>query len=416
MNVIRISHPTGKLFGTLQLGGSKSLSNRVLLIKALCDTPFQIHSLSSSDDTTKLNELLSQSDREIYDVGHAGTSFRFLTAFLAIKEGTQILTGSSRMKERPIGPLVDALTQLSCNIEYLEMPNYPPLKIHAPKNLKTIGEIHIRADISSQYVTALLLIAPTLPNGLVIHLDGELVSESYLQMSINTLTHFGIEVKFEQNKITIAPQKYQAKDFTIEADWSAASYYYALTSMAKEADLSLLGLFKESVQGDAEIVDLGPKIGVETRFIDEVIKLTKRDASGAFEYNFINQPDIAQTMAVITAAKAIPARFGGLKTLKIKETDRINALNCELQKIGSGFVLDQRSPGTDEYYMPKPGVNFNGGVPRFASYKDHRMAMAFAPLALLSPIEIENPEVVSKSYPEFWSDLVKLGFVINPVH
>jgi 3-phosphoshikimate 1-carboxyvinyltransferase len=362
-----------------------------------------------------LDELLSIPNREFYDVGHAGTSFRFLTAFLAIREGTQILTGSDRMKERPIGPLVDALGQLSCQIEYLENSGYPPLKINAPKNLNEVNVIHVRADFSSQYITALMLIAPVLPKGLEIHLEGELVSESYLRMSLDILKYFGIRGRFENNIINIPHQEYQPKPFSIEADWSAASYYFALTALSIEADISLHGLFENSMQGDAELKNISMDLGVESEFRGDELRLSKGIAKSRFEYNFINQPDIAQTLAVICAAKNISATFSGLKTLKIKETDRIEALNNELSKIGSGFITNVENQSIYDSFSPKAGIKFSGNTPRFSTYKDHRMAMAFAPLALLHPIEIEYPEVVSKSYPGFWEDLMKLGFVINPV-
>lgn len=256
MSTIRITHPTGIVKGKIKLDGSKSISNRALIIRALSKKSFEIKRLSSSDDTQILKELLDQKDLKEYNVGHAGTSFRFLTAFLAIRKGKQILTGSSRMKERPIGPLVDALRQLGCQIEYLEKEGYPPLKISKPKDLEKAYEVTVNAGISSQYLTALLLIAPVLPNGLTLRLEGEMVSESYLNMTLRTLGEFGIVYKKGENSITIKPQDYASKTFTVEADWSACSYYYAIVALAKEANVTLKGLFENSVQGDSAMVGM----------------------------------------------------------------------------------------------------------------------------------------------------------------
>jgi 3-phosphoshikimate 1-carboxyvinyltransferase len=416
MSVIQISHPTGIISGEVDLDGSKSISNRVLIIRALCNKKFEIKKLANSDDTKILKKLLKADQLKEYNVGHAGTTFRFLTAFLAIQKGKQILTGSDRMKQRPIGPLVTALRQIGCQIDYMEKEGFPPLKIGKPKDLENAREVTVDANISSQYLTALILIAPVLPNGLTIHLRGEMVSESYLKMTLRIIEEFGIEYIRKGDSIVISPQEYQAKDFTIEADWSASSYYFSIVALAKKCDINLKGLFEDSVQGDSAMMGIGRMLGIDSLFDNKKLSLSKGEHSTvSFEYDFLNQPDLAQTIAVICAAKGVPGIFSGLKTLRIKETDRIAALNKELSKVGSSFEL-LKTVKEEEYYEVGPQISFaEKVVPRFATYKDHRMAMAFAPLALLAPIQIEMPEVVSKSYPAFWEDLEELGFVIQPV-
>jgi len=414
VSVIRISHPTGIINGTVRLDGSKSISNRVLIIRALSSSNFKITGLSSSDDTQVLQKLLSE-DTDHYDVHHAGTAFRFLTAYLALREGTQVLTGSTRMLERPIGPLVDALRVLNCNIDYLGQEGYPPLQIHGPGDLSEIYEVRISADVSSQYITALILVAPTLPNGLTIHLEGDMVSESYLKMTLATVQEFGIDVEYGNGKIIIGPQTYTTTDYSVEADWSAASYHYALAALAKEASLELEGLFSYSTQGDAAMEQIGNRIGVTTVWDNKVSELFKSPHDHKLEYDFINQPDITQTLAVICAAKGAETNFSGLKTLRIKETDRIAALDTELKKVGGGFQLSYTEESGEEHYKVLPISRTDDSIPRFTTYKDHRMAMAFAPLALLFPIEIEHPGVVSKSYPGFWQDLESLGFIIEDI-
>ncbi len=408
MKIIQIDHPTGILAGKIQLDGSKSISNRVLMIRALSSGHFKVDGLSTSDDTHVLDELLNGGTREVYDVHHAGTSFRFLTAYLAILPKTKILTGSERMLQRPIAALVEALRQMGANIDYLGQVGYPPLKISAPGMI--ISEINVKANISSQYLTALILIAPTLEQGLTIHLEGELVSESYLNMTIETVKEFGINVVKTANVLHIPSQSYVQRDYKVEADWSAASYHVSLVALATVAKISMLGLFEKSTQGDAAITQLAPILGVEAQWLDEEWVFSSAIGQAELSYNFVNQPDIAQTVAVICAAKGIRARFTGLQTLSIKETDRISALHNELSKISCGF-MESTERG---FYEVTGKIQFNG-IPQFATYKDHRMAMAFAPLALLHPIRIEEPEVVSKSYPRFWDDLKLLGFRITHV-
>lgn len=412
MSVVRVSHPTGIIKGSIRLDGSKSISNRVLMIRALCKDHFDIHHISSSDDTSTLNDLLTNGYR-VFDAHHAGTTFRFLTSYLSVSGDTQQLTGSERMKERPIGPLVDALKSLGADIEYEENEGYPPLKIGPFIKDNYNPKISVKADISSQYITSLLLVAPVLPKGIDLTLEGDLVSEPYLKMTLSTLSEFGIDYQKKKGRIIIGPQDYVAKDYVVEADWSACSYFYSIAALSKECDLKIEGLFNESIQGDAKIKDIAAMYGVESDFDEKGILHIRKagKSSDSVFYDFINQPDLAQTVAVISAGLGIDSEFTGLKTLRIKETDRIAALQNELRKINSDMPLSKKEE-EQEYYRVNQKASFDS-IPRFSTYKDHRMAMAFGPLALLHPIEVENPEVVSKSYPKYWEDLIKLGFNVR---
>ena len=412
MSIKRLWHPTGIIDGEITLDGSKSISNRVLIIRALSKTSFVIHHLSTSDDTKRMEALLGDHGEEEYNVGHAGTTYRFLTAYLAIQPGSQVLTGSSRMLERPIGPLVDALRAIGCNIEYIGKEGYPPLRIGEVDPTSYHDEVKINSGISSQYITALILVAPALPRGLRIVLEGDMVSESYLQLTFGIVRDFGIQLEYDGSAIQIPAQEYQPREYTIEADWSAASYHYSLVALAKKGQIKLKGLFQESLQGDRALVEIGKKVGVASHWDGERWILSKKNPDKSLKYNFINQPDVAQTMGVICAAANIENEFSGLKTLRIKETDRITAMNAELNKIGSNFLRVRKDEQGEEYYHVSGHVQING-VPRFDTYKDHRMAMAFAPLGLIAPIEINKPMVVTKSYPAFYEDLEKLGFVIE---
>ncbi len=415
MNTIEASHPTGKVGGTIHLDGSKSISNRVLIIKALCQDHFDIEHLSTSDDTTTLQRLLDRGGEEgTYDVGHAGTTFRFLTAYLSLQKGVQVLTGSARMLQRPIGPLVEALRSLGCKIDYIGEEGYPPLKISESDTIQG-GTVSINAGVSSQYLTALLLIAPSLPDGLRLKLEGDMVSESYLKLTLSILAEFGITTSYENQEVVVDPQTYKAKPYKIEADWSAASYYFAIASLAEESSIRLQGLDHKSHQGDADIVRYSHIIGVDAQRDGDDWVLSKADIRDNLREDFINMPDIAQTIATICAARQIDNEFSGLKTLRIKETDRISAMDTELSKIGSGFVL-LRGEGDEEVYGVRSGVEFSDATPQFDTYKDHRMAMCLAPLALMNPIQVNQPDVVSKSYPSYWEDLVKLGFRIKEIH
>ena len=419
--IYEITKSDRRIVGDITLDGSKSISNRLLIIKALCKKPFVIHNLSTSKDTQTLDKLLNQQTGNTFDCGAAGTTFRFLTAYLALQNGTHILTGSERMKQRPIGKLVAALRSLGCNIEYLEKEGYPPLQINAP-NALTTNELSITADTSSQYITALLLIAPTLPNGLRLTLEGTIVSLPYINMTLALMQHFGVAHTWAGNTIIVENQVYQSKNITVEADWSAASYYYALAVFADELDLTLRGLFKNSLQGDAVAAELGFHFGVDTIFdknTEGVLTLRKsgNPTPELFEWDFLKCPDIAQTFAVICAGSGVQGLFTGLETLFIKETDRVAALKNELIKGGVVFSklpakFAQRSQ--KQFFMIEGKTNFEQ-TPTFPTYEDHRMAMSFAPLAMFQPVRIEDPSVVNKSYSNFWRDLTTLGFEIKEV-
>jgi 3-phosphoshikimate 1-carboxyvinyltransferase len=410
-----ISKKDRHLRGDIHLDGSKSISNRALIIRALCGEHFDIHHLSTSKDSELMQALLA-SDSEVLDAGAAGTTFRFMTAYLAMKKGSQTLTGSERMKERPIGVLVEALKKLGADIEYLEKEGYPPLKINEPKNIGAANELTIPASTSSQYISALLMIAPTLPKGLTLHLEGEIVSRPYLEMTLAMMAYFGIKYQWEDNRISIKPQAYQGKEFFVEADWSAASYWYAMAAFADDCDLTLHGLFAESMQGDSVLPKMMEAFGVESTFGENKVRLRKSAAPPPpfFEWDFLPCPDVAQTLAVVCAGLGVHGVFTGLETLRIKETDRINALQVELHKVQSYLSLlpGRFSKKSEKDFYMVQGKAVVESTPTFATYEDHRMAMAFAPLAMLGKIKIEDPKVVGKSYPAFWDDLEKVGFEV----
>ena len=401
--------------GDIHLGGSKSIANRALIIQALCPDKFEINNLSDSKDTATLNKLLQQENGDL-NCGHAGTCFRFMTAFLATKSGQQILTGSDRMKQRPIAPLVNALNELGANISYLENPGYPPLKIESPKKTWK-DKVNIDGSMSSQFITALLLIAPTLPNGLTINIIGNLVSIPYVEMTLKMMNYFGVNYTWEGQSITIGHQAYEAKDFTVEADWSSASYLYNFVALNPDSKLVINGLFKESLQGDSEIQNFATRLGVKSTWSDGSLTIENKDEfDDVFEYNFIRQPDLAQSIACICAAKNIKGLFSGLQTLFIKETDRVKALQDELAKVN---VYMNKLPSKfnensqDDFYLIE-GTYENPKV-AFQTYQDHRMAMAFASFATRSNVTIEEPDVVVKSFPRFWTEMENLGFQIKDV-
>jgi 3-phosphoshikimate 1-carboxyvinyltransferase len=411
-----ISKPDRRIQASLSLTGSKSISNRALLIRALCEEPFAINRLAAANDTELMESLLA-SDEEVRDAGPAGTTFRFLTAYLALQPGSQILTGTERMKQRPIGVLVNALRKLGANIEYLEKEGYPPLRIGEAKDLGKTNKLSISAGTSSQYISALLMIAPVLPAGLELTLEGNIVSRSYIEMTLGLMRYFGVTAEWDGNTIKVPPQKYQAREFTVEADWSAASYHYAMAAFSTELDLQLDGLFADSTQGDAALVPIMEQFGIKSTFNETGVRLTRSDKPLplVFEWDFILCPDIAQTMAVVCAGLGVQGFFTGLETLSIKETDRIAALKNELAKVKAYFSkLPARfSPTSRKEFYQIDGKADLSETPTFATYEDHRMAMAFAPLAMFGPVRIEEPMVVEKSYPHFYEDLELLGFGVK---
>jgi len=404
MTVIKIVGPQKPNKSIVNLPGSKSISNRVLIIRSLCKSDFEIFNISNSDDTIVLNNLLSQSSTT-YDAGHAGTSFRFMTAFLSIKNGVQILTGSTRMLSRPIGALVDALTAIGADIEYLGKVGYPPLKIKAFKKQQS-KKVTIHANVSSQFISALCLIAPCLPDGLEINLEGKIVSKPYVEMTLTIMEDFGIPSFFGDNIIKISNQHYVPKNYTVESDWSAAGYFYNIVSMLEGARVELGFLSKNSLQGDSEIAHIGNAFGVCTTFEKDRIVLTnqKKDLK-AMNISFLPFPDLAQTVIVLASLNNVEFKCSGLDTLTNKETDRILALQQELSKLKVQLRKVQ-----DAHYEVTGNIQKTDEI--IETFNDHRMAMSFATIASLFPIKINEPKVVSKSYPNFWKDLETLGFKI----
>ncbi|MBL7828874.1 MAG: 3-phosphoshikimate 1-carboxyvinyltransferase [Saprospiraceae bacterium] len=416
--MFHIHHTSRRLQGVVALDGSKSISNRALIILALAgvDPSRYLSRLSTSKDTVTLQRLLGQSEL-VFDAGDAGTTFRFMAAYLALQPGVKILTGSARMQERPCGPLVDALRELGADISYLGKEGYPPLQIGAFQS-NGVDTVRVPAGVSSQFLSALLLIAPYLPQGLTLVPDGPLVSRPYLEMTLSQMRHFGADVQWQGDAVLVRPGTYQAREMVVEADWSGASYWYAMAALAEEVELKLEGLFVSSWQGDSKLVPMMERFGVETTFEASgvVLKKSGRALPPYFEQDFLECPDIAQTLAVVCAGSGVEALFSGLETLSIKETDRIAALKTELAKVGVSFSklparMHSRNPGKTIYHLQ--GKATWTETPQFSTYGDHRMAMAFAALGLLGTIKIENPEVVVKSYTRFWEDLKQLGFSIE---
>lgn len=393
---------------SIRVPASKSESNRALIIKALANQGV-IHNLSTARDTLTMDKLLHSKDHTL-DAFDAGTTMRFLTAYLAIKGQNRIITGTKRMCERPIGILVEALKQLGANIEYMENDGYPPLHF---KGFRSSGteKIQIRGDISSQYISAILMISPLLENGLILELMGKIGSKPYIDMTLGIMKHFGVSVQFEKNTIYIPPQSYGYASFEVESDWSGASYWYSIAALAPKADIILKGFKLPSLQGDSIIKDIMVDLGVETRFESGDIQLTKSSHREEVQIDFADFPDLAQTIAVVCAVKGIYARMTGLQSLRIKETDRIAALQKELSKLNCQLI--ERNANEWEL-IPATHMSIPDKL-HFTTYDDHRMAMAFAPIATHTDIILENPCVVQKSYPSFWKDMEIAGFQINSV-
>ena len=382
----------------INLPASKSISNRALILNALSYSVYPIQNLSDSDDTLVMLKALDSND-STFDIGAAGTAMRFLTAFLSKTVGEWVITGSARMKERPIKLLVDALNSLGAKIEYTEKEGFPPLRIYGSALMG--GEISLDGGVSSQYISALMMIAPYMQNGLKLNLTGKVISQPYILMTQSLMQDFGVNLKFDGKCIEIEPQTYTPVRFAVESDWSAASYWYEMLSILGKGSFILNGLNQNSTQGDSKVAALFEQLGVKTIFLEDAVKLVATDTNTAkFVNDFVDQPDLAQTFAVSCCLKNIPFHFSGLQSLKIKETNRIEALIIELSKLG--FVLYEPAEGELAWSGQKCELQADISI---ATYHDHRMAMAFAPACLLFPITIENPEVVSKSYPNFWSDL-----------
>ena len=400
-------YPPNSLYNTVTLPGSKSISNRALILNALSLSKYKIENLSVSEDTSVIKDAFASNSNE-FDVRGAGTAMRFLAAFLACVEGEWILKGSDRMHQRPIHPLVDTLVTLGAEVEYLGNKGYPPLKIKGRK--LEGGEVYLTASVSSQFISALMMIAPAMKFGLILHLEHEIISRPYIHLTQRMMEDYGVRVKWEDKTIKIASQAYTAIPYSVESDWSAASYWYSLVSLMPEAEVKLKGLRRESLQGDANIVNLFADLGVSTTFVEDGVVLRKKNVvKGKFFHNFINEPDLAQTIAVACCLHNIPFFFSGLQTLKIKETDRIVALITELEKLG--YVLRETENGILEWDGERCLTDETIVID---TYDDHRMAMAFAPASILfKELYINYPEVVTKSYPSFWEDLQQGGFKLN---
>ena len=413
-STIKISHPSKIAKGTVNLTGSKSISNRALIIQALCQDDFQIENLSNSADTQTLIKLLASNDKEL-NAGHAGTTYRFMTAYSAVTGRNTLLSGSERMHSRPIGELVEALKSLGADIEYSGKEGFPPLLI-SPMDI-TGSTVNLQANISSQFITALLLIAPTLTNGLEITLESEPVSRPYIEMTLRMMEYFGVSHTWEGLVIKIVTQKYIAKDYFVESDWSSASYLYAIAALSNESDITIKGLTNQALQGDSAISNMMTSFGVESTFSDRSVRITKinNDPVPFYEYDFISQPDIAQTMSIIGAGKGTSMLFSGLQTLAIKETDRTKALKNELKKYDVSFVKmpTRFAQKSEVQYYTQEGTAIPNEEAEIETYDDHRMAMAFAPLSLMMPLRIKDKEVVRKSYPNYWKDLEQLGFIVE---
>uniref|UniRef100_UPI004049A81E 3-phosphoshikimate 1-carboxyvinyltransferase n=1 Tax=Flavobacterium sp. TaxID=239 RepID=UPI004049A81E len=399
----------------LTLSGSKSETNRLLLLQALYPN-ISLENISISDDSEVMQRTLndfqfSTFDFPLFDVHHAGTAMRFLTAFFAIQDGKEvIITGSNRMKERPIQILVEALNQLGAEISYLENEGFPPIKIIGKKLNKS--QVSLKANVSSQYISALLLIAPKLEHGLELTLLGEITSLPYIKMTLALLQEMGVAATFEANVISVKPKStIQNSKFTIESDWSSASYFYSIVALSEIGTQITLSSFKEnSLQGDSVLVQIYKNFGVETFFSNHQITIRKTEnlQPKTVNLNLSNAPDIAQTVAVTCLGLGIGCFISELHTLKIKETDRLVALQNEISKFGASISITDSSLTLLPFQIQSKKIEIN-------TYQDHRMAMAFAPLALKTPLLINDAEVVSKSFPDFWEKLNTLGFEIQEV-
>jgi 3-phosphoshikimate 1-carboxyvinyltransferase len=391
----------------MQLSSSKSISNRALLLKALSGNQSVVSNLSDARDTQTMNRLVG-SDDKIIDVLDAGTTMRFLTAYFAISGKNKIITGTPRMKERPIGILVDALRTLGASIDYLEKEGFPSIETKGFSSQKT-DRLEIPGNVSSQYISALMMIAPTLSLGLTISLAGKIGSVPYIQMTAALMNEFGVtcHLDFDKQVIHVPSLAYKPATITVEADWSAISYWYGFTALAETANIVLPNVSEKSLQGDRVIADIMDVLGVHSTFTNNTLVLTKKSHSDKISWDFKDCPDLAQTVLPVCAAKGITGEFTGLESLRIKETDRIAALQNELNKINATLT----EPQTGKWILT-PG-KITGEPITIETYHDHRMAMGLAPLATLTNLIIKDPSVVNKSYPGFWNDLKTVGFSIS---
>lgn len=401
-----------RIEGEIDLPASKSISNRVLLLNALCATPGRLSNLAQCDDTDAVLSALAQPDASEVNIGAAGTAMRFLTAYFATREGREVvIDGTERMRQRPIGVLVDALRQLGADIEYVEAEGYPPLKITG-KRLHG-GALTVSGSVSSQYITAILLIAPVI-GGITLTIEGEIMSRPYIDMTLALMARYGVKAEWRENVIHVPAGEYTALEFTVEADWSAASYWWAMQAIVPQSRITLKGLELQSLQGDSRIAELMSQMGVTGNWCGRYLDLRSNGGVGCCCSTFADlsgTPDIAQTLVVMLCLMGRPFRITGLRTLRIKETDRLEALRTELRKLG--YVVKVEGDDAISWHFETTAAEAS---PHICTYHDHRMAMAFAPAAIRFPgLIIDDAQVVSKSYPLFWEHLRQAGFKIEEV-
>lgn len=401
-----------RIEGEIDLPASKSISNRVLLLNALCATPGRLSNLAQCDDTDAVLSALAQPDASEVNIGAAGTAMRFLTAYFATREGREVvIDGTERMRQRPIGVLVDALRQLGADIEYVEAEGYPPLKITGTRLHG--GALTVSGSVSSQYITAILLIAPVI-GGITLTIEGEIMSRPYIDMTLTLMARYGVKAEWRENVIHVPAGEYTALDFTVEADWSAASYWWAMQAIVPQSRISLKGLEPQSLQGDSRIAELMSQMGVTGNWCGRYLDLRSNGGVGCCCSTFADlsgTPDIAQTLVVMLCLMGRPFRITGLRTLRIKETDRLEALRTELRKLG--YVVKVEGDDAISWHFETTAAEAS---PHICTYHDHRMAMAFAPAAIRFPgLIIDDAQVVSKSYPLFWEHLRQAGFKIEEV-
>lgn len=401
-----------RIEGEIDLPASKSISNRVLLLNALCATPGRLSNLAQCDDTDAVLSALAQPDASEVNIGAAGTAMRFLTAYFATREGREVvIDGTERMRQRPIGVLVDALRQLGADIEYVEAEGYPPLKITGTRLHG--GALTVSGSVSSQYITAILLIAPVI-GGITLTIEGEIMSRPYIDMTLALMARYGVKAEWRENVIHVPAGEYTALDFTVEADWSAASYWWAMQAIVPQSRISLKGLEPQSLQGDSRIAELMSQMGVTGNWCGRYLDLRSNGGVACCCSTFADlsgTPDIAQTLVVMLCLMGRPFRITGLRTLRIKETDRLEALRTELRKLG--YVVKVEGDDAISWHFETTAAEAS---PHICTYHDHRMAMAFAPAAIRFPgLIIDDAQVVSKSYPLFWEHLRQAGFKIEEV-
>lgn len=401
-----------RIEGEIDLPASKSISNRVLLLNALCATPGRLSNLAQCDDTDAVLSALAQPDASEVNIGAAGTAMRFLTAYFATREGRKVvIDGTERMRQRPIGVLVDALRQLGADIEYVEAEGYPPLKITGTRLHG--GALTVCGSVSSQYITAILLIAPVI-GGIALTIEGGIMSRPYIDMTLALMDRYGVKAEWRENVIHVPAGEYTALDFTVEADWSAASYWWAMQAIVPQSRITLKGLELQSLQGDSRIAELMSQMGVTGNWCGRYLDLRSNGGVGCCCSTFADlsgTPDIAQTLVVMLCLMGRPFRITGLRTLRIKETDRLEALRIELRKLG--YVVKVEGDDAISWHFDTTAAE---AAPHISTYHDHRMAMAFAPAAIRFPgLIIDDAQVVSKSYPLFWEHLRQAGFKIEEV-